>query len=141
MDGPDVGKPCGKVLTNTLWYTIFNHGTWCATEPFEVSYSVVYGDANNSGDVGLVDLSAIHFYASMPDDPEHSKDNSRFDINTFGGVSFIDLSSAYAYTGSKHATLTVLKCFPFDECECGSPCGNDGTCTDFDGDGDCECRD
>lgn len=140
MDGPDVGKPCGRVLTNTLSYTFFNHGAWCAAEPFEVSYSVVYGDANNSGDTSLVDLVAISAYASMPDSPEHSRDDSPFDINTFGGISFIDISAANDFFASVAQVYAGSRCFPFDECECGSFCG-EYSCVDKDGDGDCECMD
>lgn len=141
LDGPDAGQPCARVLSNTLSYTFMNHGTWCAAEPFEVSYVVVYGDANDNHNTSLVDLVAISAYVTMLDAPEHSRDDSRFDINSFGGIGFTDVSAANAFFGSIATTPTELRCFPFDECECGSECAEYKTCWDSDGDGDCECTD
>lgn len=89
----------GAVLRNETWYGVMNTGEWASVNAFEVDYVVIRGDANNSGSVSQLDFSAINastvFEADTPDD-------SRFDINTVGGISYTDISAASAFTNSEH---------------------------------------
>ena len=96
-NGPDIGLPCGEVLENETWYAVMNTGSWCGVAEFQAHYAVVFGDANNDRVSGFTDLSAINANMSPP---EETPDDSRFDINTVGGVSFIDLSASNAFNGS-----------------------------------------
>ena len=80
--------------------TVTNDGDWCVAGPFERDYSIIYGDADNTEDTSCIDPSAINALASEPAD---TPDDSRFDINTIGGVSFADLRAASSFIGSDAA--------------------------------------
>lgn len=112
LDGPDVGSPCPIVLANEVWYGIINTGKWCDVADFEVNYAAVYGDANNDLVTGFTDLSAIEV---MFIDPDNVSDDSRFDINTIGGVGYTDFSASNAFVGSSALLSekpTGHECFP-----------------------------
>ena len=97
LDGPDAGKPCGQALANETWYVVMNRGGWCVVADFALDFVVLRGDANNDHVTSFTDLSAIN---AMFSEPADTPDDSRFDINTVGGVSFTDLSAANAFIGS-----------------------------------------
>lgn len=92
----------GQVFVDEAWYAVMNTGGWCDAANFQVDYPVVYGDANGDRTTGFADLSAINANQSGL---EETPDDSRFDINTLGGVSFNDLSAANSVNGSQ-ALLT-----------------------------------
>ncbi len=97
IGGLDDGQPCGSVLTDEHWYAVMNDGWWCGAPDFKIDYAVVYGDASNDWVNQFSDLSVINVNMS----PLHeTPDDSRYDINTFGGVSFADLSATFASLGS-----------------------------------------
>ena len=83
----------GQVLTNGVWYGITNTGGWSGVADFQVDYAVVYGDANETLFSSATDLSAIR--ANFLD-LGLTPDNSRYDINTIGGITATDLSAARA---------------------------------------------
>lgn len=88
----------GEVLANETWYGITNTGAWCSAANFERDYAAVFGDANNNHINEFADLSAINANQSSL---ETTPDDSRFDINTVGGVSFADLSAANSFLNSE----------------------------------------
>ena len=97
MGGQDDNEPCGVVLANETWYAVLNSGNWAGVADFKVDYASVYGDANNDQTTGFIDLSAIN---AMQSPLNQTPDDTRFDINTIGGVSFADLSAANVFIGS-----------------------------------------
>ena len=87
----------GSVLSHRKWYVIQNVGGWAGVEPFCVHYQVQRGDADDSGDVNSLDVSAVNsgittFYPRNACQGFPGRDDDRRDLNGDCRINSFDIS-------------------------------------------------